>query len=121
MPAAPDHREAVPPDHASPPEDRGRVVPFRQRGIPRWRWPVRLSGPGGVPVRDLGKYERGDAVDDYRHRMTMNLLGLMVTILLIVAGIWIVDKIAEMRKNQDCYLSGRRNCTPIEAPPMQRN
>jgi hypothetical protein len=74
-----------------------------------------------VPVRDLGKYERTDAHDDYRHRMMVNLLGLVVTILLIIGGIWIVDKIVEMRKTQDCYLSGRRNCTPIEVPPMQRS
>lgn len=52
--------------------------------------------------------------------MTMNVIGLMVTIVLIIVGIWLVDTIAEMRKNQDCYLSGRRNCTPIEAPPIQR-
>ena len=104
-------------DRSLPPDDDGRVVPFRQRGVPRWRWPVR-SNP---PVRDLADYERGDGtVDDYRHRMTMNLLGLLVTIVLVVAGVWLVDKIAEMRKNQDCYLSGRRNCTPIEAPPVQR-
>ena len=50
----------------------------------------------------------------------MNLLGLLVTVVLVVAGIWLVDKIAEMRKTQDCYLSGRRNCTPIEAPPIHR-
>jgi hypothetical protein len=101
-----------------PPDDDGRVVPFRPRGVPRWRWPVR--GEGYRPVRDLAKYEHGETHDDYRHRMTMNVLGLLITILLVVAGMWLVDKIAEMQKNQDCYLSGRRNCTPIEAPPIQR-
>jgi len=52
--------------------------------------------------------------------MTMNLLGLLVTILLIVAGLWLADKIAELRKDQDCYLIGRRNCAPIEVPPVER-
>jgi len=33
----------------------------------------------------------------------------------------LVDKIAEMRKNQDCYLSGRLNCAPIEMPPVERS
>jgi hypothetical protein len=104
-------------DRSVPPDDKGRVVPFRQRGVPRWRWPVSRH----PPVRDLAEYERaGESADDYRHRMTMNLLGLLVTVILVVAGVWLVDKIAEMRKNQDCYLSGRRNCTPIEAPPVQR-
>jgi len=102
-----------------PPDDHGRVVPFRQRGLPRWRWPTPIRG--SLPIRDLADYERTETADDYRHRMTMNLLGLLVTIVLVVAGIWIVDKIAELRKNQDCYLSGRRNCTPIEAPPIERS
>lgn len=103
------------PDH--PPKDDGRVVPFRRPGASRWRAPQRDS----TPAPDLAAYERTDTDDDYRHRMTMNVLGLLVTALLIIAGIWLADKITEMRKNQDCYLSGRRNCTPIEAPPIERD
>ena len=98
-----------------PPEDGGRVVPFRQREGQRWS----MRGQGGAPVRDLRQYERTSADDDYRHRMLMNLLGLAVTVLLIVAGVWIADKIADLRKAQDCYFSGRRNCNPIEAPPTE--
>jgi len=97
------------------PNDDGRVVPFRRPGAPRWP----AVSPRG-PVPDLTKYERADGRDDYRHRMTMNVLGFLVTILLIVAGVWLADKIAELRKNQDCYLSGRLNCAPIEVPPSQR-
>lgn len=99
------------------PSNDGRVVPFRRPGA--FRWPA--SAPPHGPVRDLTKFERSDADDDYRHRMAMNALGLLVTILLVLAGIWLVDKIAEMRKNQDCYLSGRRNCTTIAAPPIERS
>jgi hypothetical protein len=99
-----------------PTNDSGRVVPFRRSGVPRW--PAVPTPPG--PVRDLAKYEHAEAADDYRHRMTMNALGLLVTILLMIVGLWLVDKIAEMRKNQDCYLSGRRNCTQIDAPPIER-
>jgi len=100
-----------------PTNDDGRVVPFRRPGVSRW--PAAPTARG--PVRDLAKYERAEAADDYRHRMTMNLLGLLVTILLVIVGLWLVDKIADMRKNQDCYLSGLRNCTHIEAPPIERN
>jgi hypothetical protein len=53
--------------------------------------------------------------------MMMNVLGFLVTIGLIVAGLWLVDKIAELRKQQDCYLSGRHNCAPIEMPPIERS
>ena|SRR5215831_8244736 len=111
----PIHGIAVTPERSSTNDDR-RVVPFRRPGAPRW--PV--IAPRGGPVPDLTKYERADSGDDYRHRMTMNVLGFLVTVLLIVAGVWLTDKIAELRKNQDCYLSGRHNCAPIEVPPIER-
>jgi len=53
--------------------------------------------------------------------MRMNLLAVAITILLVVVGVWIADTISDMRTNQDCFLSGRRNCNPIDAPPTQRN
>jgi hypothetical protein len=98
------------------PNDDGRVVPFRRPGTPRWQG----GAPRPGPVPDLTKFERAETGDDYRHRMMMNVLGFLVTIGLIVAGLWLVDKIAEIRKEQDCYLSGRRNCAPIEVPPVER-
>jgi hypothetical protein len=95
--------------------DDSRVVPFRRPGTPRW------VNPRRGPVPDLTKYEHADAGDDYRHRMTMNALAFLVTIVLIVTGVWLADKIAELRKVQDCYLTGRHNCAPIEVPPIQRD
>jgi hypothetical protein len=50
----------------------------------------------------------------------MNALGFLVIVILVVAGIWMADKLAELQKNQDCVMAGRRNCTPIDAPPIQR-
>ena len=99
------------------PDDDRRVVPFRRPGAPRWQG----AAPRPSPVPDLAKFERADTGDDYRHRMMMNVLGFLVTIGLAVAGLWLVDKIAEMRKYQDCYLSGRPNCAPIEVPPVERD
>jgi len=106
-------------DRPVPPESDGRVVPFRPRGAPRWRWPTPRR-PVDPPVDDLAKYERGESEDDYRHRMRMNVLALAVTVLLAVVGIWIAETIAEMRRNQDCFLTGRLNCAPIQVPPVQR-
>jgi hypothetical protein len=68
---------------------------------------------------DLAKYERGDEDDDYRHRMIMNAAAIAVTIILAGVGAWLAITIGEMRKDQDCYLSGRRNCTPIDVPSPQ--
>jgi len=79
--------------------------------------PPRPFRAGDPPEDDLAKYERGESEGDYRHRMKMNFLALAVTILLMVVGIWIAETMADMRKIQDCYLSGRRNCAPIQLPP----
>jgi hypothetical protein len=112
----------VKPDRSSP-DEKGRVLRFRPRGPPprqTWRWPV-ADPEQGTPVDDLSKYERTETADDYRHRMTMNLLTLLVAALLIGSGLWLTNKIVENRNLQDCFLTGRRNCAPIQVPlrPVQ--
>jgi hypothetical protein len=99
-------------------EGTGRILRFRSRagagsGVPR----VPQGGdvpPSHSPVEGIGKYERpGAEPDDYRHRMTMNALAFVVLLLLIAGGLWLAIKIAELRKDQDCVLAGRRNCAQI--------
>ena len=46
--------------------------------------------------------------------MIVNALGFLFVLALIGAGLWIATTMASMRKNQDCVLSGRRGCTPVE-------
>jgi hypothetical protein len=87
--------------------DKGRVVPFVRREKPR----------GAAPVEDLGKYAPTEGDEDYRHRMINNVLALAACIFLVVVGVWLANSIAEMRKNQDCVLSGRRGCTPVDVSP----
>ena len=45
--------------------------------------------------------------------MAVNALALAVTTILVVTGVWLAVSIAEMRKNQDCYLQGGRNCNQL--------
>jgi hypothetical protein len=40
----------------------------------------------------------------------------MVTTVLVIVGLWLAFSIAEMVKNQDCFLQGRRNCETIVVP-----
>jgi hypothetical protein len=105
-------------------DDDHRVVPFRPRGADSgsdraWPWPP-VSKPAVPPIRGLAKYEGGEVEDNYRHRMIVNFAALGVTVALAAAGVWLAIQIAEMRKNQDCYLSGRRNCTPIDVKVLER-
>ena len=89
-------------------DEESRVVKFPRGGAAGRRL------PGRPPVEGLAKYERGDDDDDYRHRMLMNAAALVFVAALIGTGLWLADTMAAMRKDQDCVLSGRRGCTPVE-------
>lgn len=69
-----------------------------------------------VPSDDLGQYARGERPDDFRHRMIVNGVAFLFVAALVIAGVWLADTLATMRKNQDCVLSGKRGCSPVEAP-----
>jgi hypothetical protein len=88
-------------------ENEPRVVSFRRNH-------VGMRPPPAAPVEGLAKYERGESSDDYRNRMIVNIMAFVFVVGLIGAGIWLADTMAAMRKNQDCVLSGRRGCTPVE-------
>jgi len=94
-----------------PADKDARVLPFRHRRSEE----LGGAGPGGrEPVGGLDRYERGEDADDYRHRMLVNVAALLVVGGLIGAGVWIANTMAEMRKNQDCALQGRRNCATFQ-------
>ena len=93
-----------------PPSDTEHRV-LRFRGGPATPRAPRAEPP---PVADLAKYQRGEDADDYRHRMIVNALVFVFVLALIGAGLWLADTMASMRKNQDCVLSGRPGCTPVE-------
>ena len=96
-------------DSPSSLDSEHRVLRFRH-GPAAARRPVEAP----PPVDDLAKYARGGESDDYRHRMIVNVAAFLFVIALIGAGLWLADRMAELRRNQDCALSGRRNCMPIE-------
>jgi hypothetical protein len=101
-------------------EEKGRVVMFRPR-VPRARNDnLRPSALRHSPVDDLSKYERVGEHDNYRHRMVNNLLAFLVLCLIVYCGIWLANTMAQLRKDQDCALSGRTNCSPIRLPVEPR-
>ena len=94
-------------EHPTSGIDKGHVLRFRHRRSTE----LESKAPADD---DLAKYHRDETVDDYRHRMIVNGAALVFVIALIGIGIWLADTMAQMRRNQDCVLSGRRGCTPVE-------
>src|SRR4051812_37668927 len=103
-----------------PEDEKGRILPFRPRDLPRADKPRQkpgADGPERTPIEGLEKYSADREPDDYRQRMTNNVLALAFCLLLVGVGYWLANSIADLRKNQDCVLSGRRNCANISVPP----
>jgi hypothetical protein len=93
----------------SHPDGEPRVVRFPRKPPPRPE-PDKLSAYGRSP----------EPPEEYRQRMLVNGAVFLVVLALIGAALWLADSMATMRRNQDCVLSGRIGCTPVEAPPGQR-
>lgn len=71
-----------------------------------------LTAP--LPVEDVDKYAHAEnGPEDYRHRMLVNGAAAAVCLLLIAGGVWISATMAQVRRDQDCVLSGRLNCAHI--------
>lgn len=47
-------------------------------------------------------------------RTTRSLAGLAVTLFLVVVGLFLTQKLAGMARLEDCLLSGRSNCAPLD-------
>lgn len=87
-----------------------QVIDFRTRrpGAP-------ASGPAGEDRDELSVYARTpEDPSEYRQRMAVNAAVALFVVALIGVAIWLADTMADMRRNQDCVLSGRRGCTPVE-------
>lgn len=115
-----------PANHSPPPEEptgqpeMGRVLRFEpRRGSQRPRVPLPPIVPSRITPLDQGSADTDDT-EDYRHRMRANLAAILVVAALIGCGYWLFGALAEMRRNQDCIMSGRTNCVQINVLPDAR-
>jgi hypothetical protein len=44
------------------------------------------------------------------------LAGLAIAVVLLVVGLWLARELHSASRIQDCVMSGRSNCDPIETP-----
>jgi hypothetical protein len=42
------------------------------------------------------------------------VIGLIVIVLLVIAGIYLTHALRDMARVQDCVMQGRTNCAPVE-------
>jgi hypothetical protein len=104
----------VPAQKEAQERETGRIVAFPTRISPEkgnaWRKKAGKIDVDEAQIEDLRKYERGTEPDDYHRRMIINVIAFAFIVALTLAGIWLADQLALLRKNQDCVLSGRKNC-----------
>jgi hypothetical protein len=87
---------------------------MRMWSVARGRAP-KLSWPDqsvGEPMNH--RSEDGD--DEGDQRRSAALIGLIIILALAIAGVWLVRELREKSQLEDCLMSGRTNCAPIEAP-----
>jgi hypothetical protein len=59
--------------------------------------------------------------DDERDRRAANIFLLVAAIIIVGGGIWLVNAMVDAKKSEECFESGRRNCTPISMPDRGTN
>jgi len=62
---------------------------------------------------------RLDREEEDEARRSAALLGLIVILSLAVAGILLLHALERKSRLEDCLMSGRSNCAPIELPPKR--
>jgi hypothetical protein len=60
-----------------------------------------------------------DEPETERQRTATNIGVVVFIVLLVGAGIWLANTLVDVRKTQDCVMSGRRNCAPITTPTRE--
>ena len=55
-----------------------------------------------------------------RDRQTRSLAGLAFTLALVVAGLFLVQRLAATSHLEDCLMQGRTNCAPIDPHALTR-
>jgi hypothetical protein len=59
---------------------------------------------------------RQSEIEEGEARRTNASMGLIVILLLAIAGVLLVRELRQESQIEDCLMQGRRNCMPIEVP-----
>lgn len=62
---------------------------------------------------------RQSEIEEGEARRTNASMGLVVILLLAIAGVLLVRELRHESQIEDCLMQGRRNCMPIEVPAQR--
>jgi hypothetical protein len=62
-----------------------------------------------------------DDEENERERRAANIFLLVAGVIVVGGGIWLVNAMVDARKSEECFESGRRNCSPISVPDRNRD
>ena len=60
--------------------------------------------------------QRVESNEEADARRTSALMGFVVVLVLAIAAILLVRELGKKSRLEDCLMSGRKNCAPIEVP-----
>jgi hypothetical protein len=80
---------------------KAEILPFRARPQPQPQ-PARPAAPDDDSVEPLST-------------AALVKIGLLV-VFLIIAGVWLMNKLRDIGRLEDCAMQGRRNCITIPVP-----
>lgn len=64
---------------------------------------------------------RQSDIEEGEARRTNASMGLIVILVLAIAGVLLVRELRRESQIEDCLMQGRRNCVPIDLPSRQPN
>ena len=64
--------------------------------------------------------DNGPRHDDQHDSRRPAVIGLIVVLVLVAVSYFLVTALRQKSAMEDCLMSGRRNCAPIETPPSGR-
>jgi hypothetical protein len=70
-------------------------------------------GPGDMSDPNGDRPREQDPEPDSRRPA---VIGLIVVLVLVVAGYYLVSALRQNANLEDCLMSGRKNCAPIDVP-----
>ena len=77
-------------------------------------WPLPITARTGS-VRRMA-HDPGDHDDDGGGNRRGALIGLAIAVVLVIAGYYLTTALRNQGKMEDCLMSGRSNCAPLDIP-----